>query len=132
MIDWDKLRFFRITAQAGSFTKASEMIYLSQSAISRQIIALENSLGVKLFKRLPRGLELTPEGEKLLKLANQMHLKIETAEAQIQESRGVTQGPLHITTSVAFGSFWLIPHLNSFLKTYPRQNLCSYGECSSE
>ncbi|MBL8644026.1 MAG: LysR family transcriptional regulator, partial [Rhodospirillaceae bacterium] len=61
-LDWDKLRVFHAVAQAGSFTHAAETLNLSQSAVSRQISALEESLGVSLFHRHARGLILTEQG----------------------------------------------------------------------
>ena len=56
-MDWDKLRIFHIVAEAGSFTHASDTLGLSQSAISRQIAALESSFKVTLFHRHARGLK---------------------------------------------------------------------------
>ncbi|MEQ9121207.1 MAG: LysR family transcriptional regulator, partial [Alphaproteobacteria bacterium] len=64
-MDWDKLRVFHAVADAGSFTHAGETLGLSQSAVSRQVHALEESLGVTLFHRHARGLILTEQGELL-------------------------------------------------------------------
>ena len=64
-MDWDRVKIFHTVAEAGSFTHASELLNLSQSAISRQISALEESLGVPLFHRHARGLLLTEQGELL-------------------------------------------------------------------
>jgi DNA-binding transcriptional LysR family regulator len=63
VLDWDRVRVFRGVAQAGSFTRAAEILGLSQSAISRQIGALEEDLGMPLFHRHARGLVLTEQGE---------------------------------------------------------------------
>ena len=68
-MDWDKLRVFHAVAEAGSFTHAGESLNLSQSAVSRQISALEESLNVPLFHRHARGLILTEQGELLNKTA---------------------------------------------------------------
>ncbi|MBN9011297.1 MAG: LysR family transcriptional regulator, partial [Rhizobiales bacterium] len=62
-MDWDKLRIFQAAAQAGSFTHAGEALNMSQSAVSRQVSALEQDLGVPLFHRHARGLILTEQGE---------------------------------------------------------------------
>ena len=70
MLDWDRIRVFRGVAQAGSFTRAAESLGLSQSAISRQIGALEEDLGMPLFHRHARGLVLTEQGELLLEAAH--------------------------------------------------------------
>jgi DNA-binding transcriptional LysR family regulator len=66
-MDWDKLKIFHTVAEASSFTKASTILNLSQSAISRQIQSLENELKIKLFERHARGLVLTNNGEYLFK-----------------------------------------------------------------
>ena len=64
-MDWDKLRIFHAVADAGSLTHAGDVLHLSQSAVSRQIRALEESLGTTLFHRHARGLILTEQGELL-------------------------------------------------------------------
>ena len=73
-MDWDKLRIFQAVADAGSFTHAGESLKLSQSAISRQIGALEEQLGVMLFHRHARGLILTEQGELLYRTAPCAHI----------------------------------------------------------
>ena len=69
-MDWDKLKIFHTVAEASSFTKASTILNLSQSAISRQIQGLETDLKVQLFERHARGLVLTENGEYLFKSAH--------------------------------------------------------------
>ena len=64
-MDWDKLRIFHAAAEAGSFTHAGDQLHMSQSAVSRQISALEANLKVTLFHRHARGLVLTEQGELL-------------------------------------------------------------------
>ena len=64
-MDWDKLRIFHAVASAGSFTHAGQMLTLSQSAVSRQVSALEEEISTPLFQRHARGLTLTDEGELL-------------------------------------------------------------------
>ena len=64
-MDWDKLRIFHSVASAGSFTHAGQMLTLSQSAVSRQILKLEQEVGSPLFERNARGLTLTTVGEML-------------------------------------------------------------------
>ena len=66
-MDWDKLKIFHTVAEASSFTKASTILNLSQSAISRQIQSLESDLKIKLFERHARGLALTDNGKYLFK-----------------------------------------------------------------
>lgn len=122
-MDWDKLRVFHAVAEAGSFTHAGESLNLSQSAVSRQISALEESLNVPLFHRHARGLILTEQGELLYRTAREIFAKLSMTEAMISESREHPKGPLKITTTVAFGSLWLAPRVREFLALYPEIQL---------
>jgi DNA-binding transcriptional LysR family regulator len=123
MMDWDKLRVFHAVAEAGSLTHAGESLNLSQSAVSRQISALEESLSVPLFHRHARGLMLTEQGEQLYQTAKEIFAKLAMAEAMLVEGRETPKGPLKVTTTVAFGSQWLTPRLKSFLDLYPEITL---------
>ena len=118
-MDWDKLRVFHAVAEAGSFTRAGDSLNLSQSAVSRQISGLESSLKVPLFHRHARGLILTEQGDMLYRTAHEILAKVAIAEAQISESTERPQGPLRITTTVAFGSVWLTSRMKDFLVLYP-------------
>ena len=118
-MDWDKIRVFHAVAEAGSFTHAGEILNLSQSAVSRQILRLEDSLQVALFHRHARGLKLTEQGELLLRAAHDVIAKLAMAEAQITENRESPTGPLKITTTVAFGSVWLTSRIKEFVALYP-------------
>ena len=75
-MDWDKLRIFHAAAEAGSFTHAGEMLRMSQSAVSRQVSALEKELRVALFHRHARGLVLTEQGEMLFGTASEILNKL--------------------------------------------------------
>jgi len=119
VMDWDKLRIFYAVAEAGSFTHAGEMLNLSQSAVSRQIGALEESLGVALFHRHARGLILTEQGELLDVTTKEMFSKLAFTTAQIRDSRERPQGELRITTTTGLGSIWLTPRIKDFLERYP-------------
>jgi len=118
-VDWDKLRIFHAVAEAGSFTHAGESLNLSQSAVSRQISALEESLNVSLFHRHARGLILTEQGELLYRTAHEVFAKLAMAEAQLSESKDRPKGQLKVTTTVALGSTWLTPRMGEFLDVYP-------------
>ena len=118
-MDWDKLRIFHAVAEAGSFTHAGESLNLSQSAVSRQISALEESLNVSLFHRHARGLILTEQGELLYRTAHEVFAKLAMAEAQLSESKDRPKGQLKVTTTVALGSTWLTPRMGEFLDVYP-------------
>jgi len=119
MMDWDKLRIFYAVAQAGSFTHAGETLNLSQSAISRQISTLEESIGVSLFHRHARGLILTEEGELLHKAARDIFGKLAMIEGQLADSRQLPEGPLRITVAEFIGSTWLAPKLAKLRKDHP-------------
>ncbi|HXP30761.1 MAG TPA: LysR family transcriptional regulator [Stellaceae bacterium] len=118
-MDWDKLRVFHAVAEAGSFTHAGESLNLSQSAVSRQISALEESLSVPLFHRHARGLILTEQGDLLYRTAREVFSKLAMTEAMLTESKDRPKGPLKVTTTVAFGSSWLTPRVREFLELYP-------------
>ncbi|MEE8394232.1 MAG: LysR family transcriptional regulator [Rhodospirillales bacterium] len=118
-MDWDKLRVFHEVAGAGSFTRAGELLNLSQSAVSRQIAGLEESLNVVLFHRHARGLKLTEQGEILYATAHDVFARLAMTEANLKESHDRPQGPLKITTTVGFGSVWLTPRIKEFLKLNP-------------
>jgi DNA-binding transcriptional LysR family regulator len=119
MLDWDKLRIFHTAADSGSFTHAAEKLNMSQSAVSRQISALEEDLGLKLFIRHARGLVLTEVGEQLFRTAHRMQAELQAVESQMSESQDVPTGQLIITTTVGIGSTWLSSRIHEFLRLYP-------------
>lgn len=119
-MDWDKIRVFYTVAEAGSFTHAGENLHLSQSAISRQISSLEESLNVSLFHRHARGLILTEQGELLFRTAADVFQKLSITEQRIFDNRISPEGPLKINTTVAFGSIWLTSRMSGFIELYPR------------
>jgi DNA-binding transcriptional LysR family regulator len=118
-MDWEKLKIFHVVAEAGSFTHAGETLGLSQSAVSRQISALEQELKVPLFHRHARGLILTEQGEVLYRTAHEVFMKLEATRSQLSDSREKPNGDLRVTTAVGFGSFWLAPRMGEFLDLYP-------------
>jgi DNA-binding transcriptional LysR family regulator len=122
-IDWDKLRVFHAAAHAGSFTKAGETLDMSQSAVSRQVSAIEQDLNVPLFHRHARGLMLTEQGELLYRAANEMLLKLDAVRAELQEARDRPSGTLRVTTTVGLGSTWLTDRLHEFVELYPEISL---------
>ena len=118
-MDWDKLRVFHAVAEAGSFTHAGDTLNLSQSAVSRQISALEEALSVPLFHRHARGLILTEQGDQLNRTVREVFAKLAMTEALLTESRDKPAGRLKVTTTVGFGSTWLAPRLPAFLEAHP-------------
>ena len=118
-MDWDKLRIFHAVADAGSLTHAGDTLHLSQSAVSRQVRALEESLGTTLFHRHARGLILTEQGELLFEATSSMARKLESAAARIHDSEEHIFGELKVTTTVGFGTLWLAPRLVRLYDRFP-------------
>ena len=118
-MDWDKLKIFHAVAEAGNFTKATYALILTQSAISRQIQSLEQDLKVQLFERHARGLSLTENGEYLFKTAHEVMSKLIDVESAIIEKKDKPSGKLTVTTVVSFGTTWLTPRIQEFMKLNP-------------
>ena len=118
-MDWDKIRIFYTVAEAGSFTRAGDDLGLSQSAVSRQISALERELKAPLFHRHARGLILTEQGDLLFRAARDMRMRLETTRARLVETSERPTGELKITTTVGLGSIWLAQRVAEFLDHYP-------------
>lgn len=118
-MDWDKLRIFHAVADAGSLTHAGDTLHLSQSAVSRQIRALEESLNTTLFHRHARGLILTEQGELLFDATKSMNKRLEAASARIRDSEEEVFGELRVTTTTGFGTLWLAPRLPHLYEKYP-------------
>ena len=118
-MDWDKLKVFHAAAEAGSFTHAGERLGLSQSAVSRQVSALEGELSVSLFHRHARGLILTEQGELLYRTAHEVFMKLEAARTKLTDSRERPNGELKVSTTPGIGVHWLTPRLGEFLDLYP-------------
>lgn len=117
--DWDKLRVFHAAADAGSFTHAAESLHLSQSAISRQVSALEMEVGVPLFHRHARGLLLTEQGELLYRTAHDVLMKLENVKTRLRETKDQPSGLLKVSTTVGLGSGWLTERMPEFVELYP-------------
>ena len=118
-MDWDKLKIFHAVAEAGNFTKATYALNLSQSAISRQIQSLEQELQTQLFERHARGLSLTENGEYLFKTAHEVISKLKDVESTLMDKKDKPSGKLTVTTVVSFGTTWLTPRIQEFMKLNP-------------
>ncbi len=113
----DLLKGFEAAARHLNFTKAADELFVTQSAVSRQVQALEEGLGVRLFLRQRRGLRLTFEGERLFRC-------VQGALRQVQEvldslSQRPAANRVTLTSTMAFCSLWLIPRLGEFNRLYP-------------
>jgi DNA-binding transcriptional LysR family regulator len=118
-VDWDKLRIFHAAAEAGSFTHAGESLRMSQSAVSRQVSALERDLGVALFHRHARGLVLTEQGDMLFRTATEVMSKLHTAETLLSDATGKPTGELRVTAPVGLGTVWVTQRIREFMDLYP-------------
>ena len=118
-MDWDKLKIFYAVAEAGSFTRATINLNLSQSAISRQIQSLEEDLKVQLFERHARGLTLTENGEYVFKTAHEVISKLKDVETSLADQKNKPTGKLTITTVRSFGTHWLTPRIQEFMQLNP-------------
>ena len=114
----DLLRGFEAAARHMSFTRAATELFVTQSAVSRQIKALEDKLGVPLFRRLNRALLLTDEGQALFRATREALARIEAEVRRI--AKGGSQRPLTVTASVSFSALWLLPRLPAFRRLHPR------------
>ncbi len=122
-MDWDKLKIFHAVAEAGNFTKATYALNLSQSAISRQIQSLEQELKTQLFERHARGLSLTENGEYLFKTAREVISKLKDVESALIDKKDKPSGKLTVTTFVSFGTTWLTPRIQEFMKLNPEMEV---------
>src|SRR5712691_13026127 len=109
---------FEAAARHLSFTKAGEELYLTQSAVSRQIKELEDQLGVALFQRRHRALALTAPGHQLYAAAAQVLTTMRSATERLRAHSG-RRRPLSVTTTHSFAALWLIPRLAGFTRTHP-------------
>lgn len=114
----DLLLGFEAAARHLSFTKAGEELFLTQSAVSRQIKDLEDQLGVALFERRHRALSLTEAGQQFYASAAQVLATMRAATERLRTQAG-RRRPLSVTTTNSFASLWLIPRLAGFTRTHP-------------
>src|ERR671923_2392883 len=114
----DLLTGFEAAARHLSFTKAGEELFLTQSAVSRQIKELEDQLGVPLFQRRHRALALTEAGQQFYAAAAQVITTMRTATERLRSQSG-RKRPLSVTTTHSFAAMWLIPRLAGFTRTHP-------------
>ncbi len=118
-MDWDKLRIFHAAAEAGSFTHAGDTLRMSQSAVSRQVSALEKDLHVALFHRHARGLVLTEQGDLLFRTASEILNKLANAETMLTDATTKPTGDLRVTAPTGLGTVWITQRLREFLDMYP-------------
>jgi DNA-binding transcriptional LysR family regulator len=113
----DLLRGFEAAARHLNFTRAADELFITQSAVSRQIKALEDRLGVTLFLRQPKGLRLTQQGERLYRAVSSALRQVNDAMEGL--SRRTGPSVVTVTSTMGFCALWLVPRLSSFQKSYP-------------
>ena len=117
----NSLKAFEVAARRGGFVAAAEELHVTPAAVSHQVKVLESFLEIELFRRLPRGLELTESGRELLPELSKGFDHFARALGSL--TAGELTGRLTIATIPSFATLWLVPHLDSFLQTYPEIEL---------
>ncbi len=111
------LRAFEAVARTLNFGAAAEALHVTQSAVSRQIKGLEDELGAQLFTRGTRHVQITPDGQSLLRTVEPLLAKLDTSVQHIRRSR--SRRRVSVTTFASFGSLWLLPRIEAFQRSHP-------------
>jgi len=119
MINLDRLRIFQAVAEARSFTRAAEVVHLTQPGISKHIKQMEEYYGIPLFDRLGKRVALTQAGEILSEATEEIMASAAAAEQRIEELKGLHGGKLVLGASFALGIYVLPGVLAAFRKRYP-------------
>lgn len=118
-LKWEDLRYFLAVAQTGSLSKAARSLAVNHSTVFRRITSLEQSLGVRLFERLPEGYVLTSAGDQMLASVSLIDEEIASLDLRIRGQDHRLTGVLRVTTTDSLGHFFLQPHLFEFQRQYP-------------
>ena len=111
------LRAFEAVARTVNFGAAADELHVTQSAVSRQIKGLEDELGAQLFVRGTRHVQITPDGQALLRAVEPWLAKLDTTVQHIRRSR--SRQRVSVTTFASFGSLWLLPRIEAFQRSHP-------------
>ena len=131
-INYELYKVFYYVAISLSFSDASKQLFISQSAVSQSVKVLEKKLGITLFIRSTKRVQLTPEGETLLRHIEPAMNLIKRGEAQIMEASNLGGGQLRIGASDTICRYYLVPFLNKFHKTYPNVHIKDFHQmCGS-
>jgi LysR family cyn operon transcriptional activator len=129
-LEW--YRVFYITAKCGSFSKAAEVLFITQPAISYVVKQLESSLGGKLFFRTSKGVTLTAEGKVLFQYIEQAYGFLTTAEQKIAEMHQLLRGEIRIGAGDTLCKHYLLPHLEAFHTSFPEIKIQVTNRTSQE
>lgn len=113
------LRYFLEVVKRGSIREAAERLFVSSSAVSRQISALEDALNTQLFERRPRGMALTAAGEVLAMYARRVSLETDRVVSEIRALKGLRKGMVRVATSSGFALEFLPSVIARFQMEYP-------------
>jgi DNA-binding transcriptional LysR family regulator len=119
LMTFDQLRIFLAVAEQMHFTRAAEMLYITQPAVSAAVQSLEGEYGVKLFHRVGRRVEITEAGRLLFAEARKILERVEIAEHNLRELNNLQQGELRLGSSLTIGNYWLPDKLSQFQQQYP-------------
>jgi DNA-binding transcriptional LysR family regulator len=118
-LDWTSLRDFLAVAEAGSLSGAAQRLAVSQPTLTRRMAALEQRLRAELFRRTPRGVELTEAGESILQPARQMQQEAQALELAVSGRDAALAGPVRVTATEGIGIHWLTPALAELQAEHP-------------
>lgn len=116
-LEW--YRIFLHTARRGNLTKAAQELHITQPSVSYAVKQMEEALGLKLFHRLSKGVELTEEGRILLKYVEQSFSLLDAAQRHLHELKQLTEGEIRIGASDSLIKYLLLPQLNAFHGEHP-------------
>lgn len=116
---WDDFRFFLATSKAGSFSKAASELGVTQPTISRRIENLEQRLGVRLFDRLPSGVDLTTEGQSILGATQHIEKAVLEIQRNVFGSDQRLEGPVRISVTDGLATYWMTPRLRLLQEEHP-------------
>lgn len=131
-VNLELYRIFYHVVKAGSISRASQELFISQPAVSQAIKKLESRLGGQLFVRAPKGITLTPEGEVLFKYIEQGYNMIMLAESKFMEAINLDIGSIRIGASDMTLKYFLLPYLEKFHKLYPKVKIMVTNRPSPE
>jgi LysR family glycine cleavage system transcriptional activator len=112
-----ELHAFLAVARTGSFRKAADALCVTQAAVSRAVLRLEEGLGQDMFQRAATGVQLTPAGERLRKLTEKPVAALESAALELRRTPERLRLRLSVVTSL--GNLWLMPRLERFRRAHP-------------
>ena len=131
-INYELYKVFYHVAASLSFSEASKQLFISQSAVSQSVKVLEKKLGLTLFNRSTKRVQLTPEGEILLRYVEPAVHLIQRGEAQLMESGTLGGGQLRIGASDTICRYFLIPYLSQFHKSFPNVHIKVTNQTSTK